>query len=112
MSLPALSPDEFRLAVRTWCEILDGEVSGNDLSSAYIRAARDCQDGFPLSAGDIVRGYRANCESERVAPRPLDSKMLTGEVCGKCYGSGLYVSDEKDAQGYKLPAVRCDHSEV
>jgi hypothetical protein len=105
-SLPALTPDEFQLAVETWSEVLDGEVPGNALQEAYIRAARDKTDGFPLGANDLVTGYRANCESERAAPRlAQDRNLLTGDICKKCHGSGW---EEFKENGYRQ-VRKCDH---
>src|SRR6185503_2237277 len=74
-SLPTPTAQESGLLAETWAEVLDGEVPMKDLDAAYLRAMRDKQGGFALTANDLVKAYRDNCESERVAPRQ-DSNLL------------------------------------
>lgn len=104
-ALPQLSSAEFEASVEAWREVVDGEVPERDLDAAYIRAMRDKTSGFGLAANDIVKGYRDNCESERVAPMPQDVNLLNGQVCPRCFGTGL---EEYVEHGYKV-ARRCDH---
>lgn len=108
LGLPALEPADAVVTVRAWAEILDGEVPENYLERAYVRAMRDKETGFALSAPELVQGFRSVCASERTAPRQ-DSNLLPGEVCQKCFGTGMYAPDKRDALGYRLPAQRCDH---
>lgn len=90
-----------------WSEVLSGEVPESHLEAAYVRALRDKQGGFALTAADLVSGFRANCESERNAPRLVqDANLLNGQVCGKCHGTGM---EEFTEQGYKQMR-RCDHA--
>lgn len=89
-----------------WSEVLSGVIPEQQLESAYLRAIQDKADNFPLTANDMVAGYRANCSSDKAAPRlAQDANLLDGEVCKKCFGSGLeqYVEN-----GYKQ-VRRCDH---
>lgn len=110
VGLPPLTNTELAAHISVWAEITFGVIPESQLEGAYFRAMQDKEDGFPLTAPGLVKGFRANCDSDRVAPQiPQDSRLLTGDVCSKCFGTGLYVPDEKDAQGYKLPAQRCDH---
>jgi hypothetical protein len=88
-SLPALEPEELVITLSAWTEILGGAVPENDLEPAYIRAMQDKENTFALGASEIVKAYRANCASERAAPRkPQTINLLEGEVCQRCFGSG------------------------
>ena len=104
MSLPALTPDEFQGAVEAWSQVVAGEIPLDDLHKSYVRAMRDKQDGYALTANDLVRSYRAECESERVTPRQHHN-LLSGEQCSKCLGTGMETYME---HGYSV-ARRCDH---
>lgn len=89
-----------------WSEVLAGVIPEDRLEDAYLRAVRDKTDTFPLSANELVAGYRALCESERSAPRlAQDVNLLPGEVCQKCFGTGW---EEFRENGYKQ-SRRCAH---
>lgn len=90
-----------------WTEILEGEVPANYLDAAYLRAMRDKGNGFALSANDLVQGYRDVCQSERAMPQaPQYSNLLEGEVCKRCFGTGMESYAAPD--GY-LQSRRCSH---
>lgn len=109
-ALPALEPSEMIVAARAWAQILEGEVPDNYLEQSYVRAMRDKETTFALSAPEIVQAYRNICQDERAAPPiPMDRNLLPGNVCGKCFGIGMEVPEGRDAVGYKLGARRCSH---
>ena len=98
---------ESELLAETWAEVLDGEIPVTDLDAAYIRAMRDKKDSFALTANDMVKAHRDNCESARVAPRvPQDANLLSGEVCPRCHGTGF----EQYREGGYINSRRCDHA--
>jgi hypothetical protein len=97
---------ESELLAETWAEVLDGEIPAKELDAAYIRALRDKKDGFALTANDMVKAHRDNCESNRVPRLPQATNLLSGDVCPRCFGSGL--EQFIDAEGYKQ-SRRCEH---
>ncbi len=107
-ALPPLTNAELVFTIGVWTEILAGEVPETDLVKAYVRAARDKKSSFGLTATEIVQGYRAFCESERVSGMPQDNNLLPGRVCGKCHGTGMELVWTD--RNYQL-ARRCDHVE-
>lgn len=105
-SLPMPEPTESHLMADAWVEVLEGEVPEGYLEAAYLRAMRDKGNGFGLSANDLVQGYRDLCESERAAPQiPQNSRLLPGEVCQRCFGSGR----EQKLEGGYMVSRRCSH---
>lgn len=78
-ALPPLDNEELAIAIQAWAEIFYGEVPESDLSAAYLRAMRDKDSSFALNASDVVRAFRANCESERAAPRMPERTNLLSE---------------------------------
>jgi len=109
--MPPLENEELMIHVATWSEILLGAVPENRLADAYVRAMQDSDNTYTLTAPQLIQGFRSLCASERNALAQT-TNLLSGDVCKKCFGSGLYVPEGKDAQGYKLPAQRCDHVPV
>lgn len=94
------------LMTEAWTEVLEGEVPPSYLDAAYLRAVRDKGTSYALTASDVVKGYRDECESERAAPQiPQNTRLLAGEVCGKCFGSGR---EEVISGGYRV-SRRCNH---
>lgn len=105
-SLPPLTNTELLAHVSTWEEIALGEIPEIYLETAYVRAMRDKDSGFALTASDLVQGYRANCESERALPQiPQSNNLLTGEVCQRCFGTGMEQFRESGYANMR----RCDH---
>lgn len=99
-------PAESELMAEAWADVLDGEVPISDLERVYTRAMRDKTDTFPLTAPMMVKAYRDICDSDRAAPRiPQEANLLPGEVCKKCFGTGM---EEFVVNGYRQ-AKRCDH---
>lgn len=108
-SQPPLDNPELIAQARAWSEILDGEVPEKDLESAYVRAMRDKETGFALSAPELVQGFRAFCVSERTAPQiAQNSNLLVGAVCPRCHGSGMEMVTAGPDDRYSY-ARRCDH---
>lgn len=106
LGVPALETRDLLIAVRSWCDVLDGEVPERDLEDAFRRALRDKDSSYSFGSSEVVKGYRANCESERAAPRQAqDRNLLAGDVCGKCFGSGW---EPTIVDGYKTRRL-CDH---
>jgi hypothetical protein len=105
--LPPLDNYELALHISAWAEIVFGVIPESRLQDAYVRAMRDNADGFTLTAPGLVKGYRDLCESERLAPQmPMDRNLLPGNVCSRCFGTGLEQFIEAD--GYKS-SRRCEH---
>lgn len=106
-SLPALTPVEFEIAVESWAQVIGPAIPESKLEAAYIRAMTDKESGFALGASELIKGYRDHCESERYAPQtPMDRNLLPGEVCQRCFGTGMEIFC--DADGYKQ-SRRCEH---
>lgn len=104
--LPPLTNEELLAHTQAWAQILYGVVPENDLERSYLRAMRDKETTFALSAPEMVQAYRAECQSEIASPRPAqDANLLPGEVCQKCFGTGW---EEFKENGYKQ-SRRCTH---
>lgn len=106
-SLPPLINTELAAHIAVWAEIVFGVIPEAQLEAAYFRAMQDKADSFPLTASDLVQGYRANCESERSAPQiPQDKNLLAGDVCARCFGTGW----EQYREGSYANVRKCDHA--
>ena len=107
--LPPLDNEELAIHVRAWSEILYDAIPQVRLDDAYRRAMQENEDGFALTASKMIAGFKHLCESERVAPQiPQNAKLLNGDVCPKCHGSGMEIIVDQDDDRYKV-AMRCDH---
>lgn len=86
-SQPALSPDEFELAVAAWAEVLDfAGVPESRLNEYYLTAMANRKSTFPLGVSEICAAY--NQESEYRGPVAEDPAAKAIRVnCPDCYGS-------------------------
>jgi hypothetical protein len=106
LGLPTLEPAEVATQARSFATIIEGEVPDTYLESAYVRAMRDKESSYPLSAPEIVQAYRAITADETAAPPiPRDRNLLPGNVCSRCFGQGI---EQILVDGYKQ-GRRCDH---
>ncbi len=105
-SLPALEPNEFRVAVEAWQEVIAGAVPVKRLNDAYLLAMRNRDSNFAIGAPEIVKAWLEIQASERHKPStaPLD-RMLQGDVCQACNGTGT----ELITKGSTVLSRTCKH---
>ncbi len=109
-SLPALEPREFSVAVEAWIEIINGAVPAMRLNDAYLSAMRNRETNFAIGAPEIVKAWKEIQESERHKGNTAWlSRMLSGDVCARCHGTGTEVIMNGNVATGSRP---CDHAEL
>lgn len=93
--------------IAAWVEVLGPIVPPEKLEDAYLKAMQDRSSTFPLSSTEICSAYKDMVAVQGLHPNTNPSRLLGGETCKRCFGTGLeeYVEDR-----YKM-VRRCDHSE-
>lgn len=105
-SLPALDFNEMRVAVEAWNEVLSGAIPIGRFSDCYVYAMRNRESSFALNAMDMIAAWKSIRSSE-MHKTPPGRFELSGDVCSKCWGTGVEVVED---EFHKTTSARpCSH---
>lgn len=94
--------------ISAWEEVLRPIIPPERLEDAYLKAMQDRASTFPLSSTEVCTAFKEMMAVQgphpNVAPA-TPNRMLSGETCQKCFGTGM---EEYIESGYKM-CRRCDH---
>lgn len=104
-SLPALDPDELRLAVAAWNEIVE-PIPDQWLDECYKRAMRSHRARDPFSASELIPIWENAVASKEVQRWQVEAgRSLARPDCEVCNNSGW---QSVDVPGQGWTSKRCD----
>lgn len=94
-SQPQLVGDEFKFAIATWTELLEGFVPESRLNDCYLHARRSRKSTFPLDPSELCAAWQEIHEAERARPAATIALRLQGDICERCNGTGYEIVEVK-----------------
>lgn len=83
------TPDETRIAIGVWYEVLFGVVPEHRLNDCYLHAIRNRQNTFGLAPTELCMAWNEIRQSEMHRQNPV--KRLTHGFCEKCNNTGTEI---------------------
>jgi hypothetical protein len=101
-----LDPEDTKIAIGIWYEVLCGVVPERRLNDCYLHAVRTRNNTFAMQPSELATAWGEIRNSEMYKRVP-DNRLLTHGFCEKCNNTG--TEPIRNERGVIISARHCSH---